>query len=132
MAVLAMLPIVGTSIVWGPAAVILLMQGSWIKGLILLVWGALVVSLVDNVLYPVLIAGDLRLHTLAVFVSVFGGLIAFGVAGVVLGPVILATTVALLDFWQIRTNIERLSDQPVKADQQTGSQDAIDKDLVSS
>jgi predicted PurR-regulated permease PerM len=109
MAVLAMIPIAGTSIVWGPAAIVLLVHGSWIKALILLAWGALVVSLVDNLLYPVLIASDLRLHTLAVFVSIFGGLIAFGVAGVVLGPVILATTVSLLDVWRMRTSSDRLT-----------------------
>jgi predicted PurR-regulated permease PerM len=132
MAVLAMLPIVGTSIVWGPAVIVLLIHGSWIKALILLVWGALVVSLVDNLLYPILIASDLRLHTLAVFVSVFGGLIAFGVAGVVLGPVILATTVALLGVWRIRTNTERPNADPINGDRLSGPQNAIDKDLVSS
>ncbi len=103
MALLAMLPIVGTSLVWGPAAIYLLLHGSWVKALVLVIWGALVVSLVDNLLYPILVASELRLHTLSILVSVFGGLIAFGIAGVVLGPVILASTVALLEVWRLRT-----------------------------
>lgn len=103
MALLAMLPIVGTSLIWGPAAIYLLVHGSWVKAIVLVAWGALVVSLVDNVLYPILVASELRLHTLAILVSVFGGLIAFGIAGVVLGPVILASTVALIEVWRVRT-----------------------------
>jgi predicted PurR-regulated permease PerM len=106
MALLAMLPIVGTSLVWGPAAIVLLYQGSWVKAIVLVVWGGLVVSLIDNLLYPMLVATELRLHTLGVLFSVFGGLIAFGPAGFVLGPVILASAVALLEVWQLRTKNE--------------------------
>jgi len=102
MALFATLPVVGASLVWGPAAIYLAMHGSWIKAIVLCGWGLLVVSLIDNVLYPVLVAGELRLHTLAVFFAVLGGLIAFGVSGVVLGPVILAVTFGLLELWRTR------------------------------
>lgn len=102
MALFAVLPIMGTAIVWVPAAIFLFVSGSWIKALVLAVWGGLVVGLIDNLLYPILVAGELRFHPLAVFFAVFGGLIAFGIAGVVLGPVILAITVALLEIWQAR------------------------------
>jgi predicted PurR-regulated permease PerM len=103
MALLAILPIMGTALVWAPAAIYLALTGSWIKALVLAVWGGLVVGLIDNFLYPILVASDLHLHPLAVFFAVFGGLLAFGIAGVVLGPVILAITVALLELWQLRT-----------------------------
>ncbi|HSU29713.1 MAG TPA: AI-2E family transporter [Bryobacteraceae bacterium] len=103
MTLLAMLPVVGTSLVWGPAAIILLYKGSWAKAVILALWGGLVVSLIDNFIYPLLVATGLRLHTLAVLFAVFGGLVAFGLAGVILGPVILASAVALLEIWQLRT-----------------------------
>ena len=106
MSVFAMVPVVGTAIVWGPAAIILLFQGSWVKAIILVVCGGLVVSLMDNLLYPMLVATELRFHTLGVFLSVFGGLISFGLAGVVLGPVILASTAALLEVWQLRAENE--------------------------
>lgn len=102
MSLLATLPMMGASLVWGPAAIYLAMNGSWIKAIVLCGWGVLVVSLIDNVLYPLLVAGELRLHTLAVFFAMLGGLIAFGVSGVVLGPVILAVTYGLLELWRIR------------------------------
>ncbi len=103
MALFAMIPVVGTSLVWGPAAIVLLIQGSWVKAIVLAAWGSLVVSLIDNFLYPILIASELRIHTLGVLLSILGGLIAFGLAGAVLGPVILASTSALLEVWRHRT-----------------------------
>lgn len=102
MALFGVLPVMGTAIIWAPAAIFLAVSGSWIKALILALWGGLVVGLIDNFLYPILVAGELRFHPLAVFFAVFGGLLAFGIAGVVLGPVILAITVALLEIWQAR------------------------------
>lgn len=102
MAMFAMLPIVGTSIIWGPAAVLLLIQGSWMKAIILALWGSLVVSMIDNFLFPILVASSLRLHTLAILFSVLGGLVAFGLAGIVLGPIVVASTVAFLEIWRHR------------------------------
>ena len=101
-ALFAVLPVMGTAIVWAPLAIFLALSGSWVKALVLAVWGSLVVGLIDNFLFPILIAGELRFHPLAVFFAIFGGLLAFGIAGVVLGPVVLAITVALLEFWQVR------------------------------
>lgn len=101
-ALCAVLPMIGSAIVWVPAAIFLAISGSWVKAVILAFWGGVVVGLIDNFVYPILIAGELRFHPLAVFFAVFGGLLAFGITGVVLGPVILAITVALLEFWQAR------------------------------
>ena len=112
MSLLAILPVMGTSLVWGPAAIYLAMNGSWIKAIVLCCWGLLVVSVIDNVLYPILVAGELRLHTLAVFFAVLGGLIAFGVCGVVLGPAILAVTFGLLELWKIRGGTGLETDEP--------------------
>lgn len=106
MSLCAILPLFGTALVWGPAAVWLALNGSWVKALVLAVWGTLVIGQIDNVLYPMLVAGELRLHPLSVFFSVLGGLMAFGASGVVLGPVILAVTFALLEIWRLRTSGE--------------------------
>jgi len=106
MALFAMLPIVGTSLIWGPAAIFLLVQGSWVKAMVLIAWGSLVISLIDNFLYPILIARGLRMHTLGILLSILGGLIAFGLAGVVIGPVIVASTTALLEIWRQRAEGE--------------------------
>lgn len=102
MGLMAMLPVFGTALVWVPAAGFLAINGEWDKALILIAFGTAVISVVDNLLYPVLVKGTLRLHTVPVFVSVLGGLFAFGATGIVLGPVILGVGLALLDIWQRR------------------------------
>lgn len=103
MALLAIVPVLGAFVVWIPAAVFLVLEGSWGKALILAAWGGVVISLVDNLLYPMLVGKRLRLHTLPVFIAVVGGLVLFGASGVILGPVALAVTVALVDVWRRRT-----------------------------
>jgi predicted PurR-regulated permease PerM len=95
---LAVLPIVGTTLVWLPATCMLLLSGHWIKGVILLIWGIAVVHPVDNVLRPYLIGERVKLSTLYVFFALLGGLKTFGGLGVFVGPLILAVTVALFRF----------------------------------
>lgn len=73
----------------------------------------LAVGLVDNLLYPTLVGHRLRLHTLPVFFSIVGGLYVFGAAGLVLGPVTLAVTIALLDIWRRRTVHGRPAERPL-------------------
>jgi len=102
MAVMSIVPMVGTAIVWGPAAVYLLLQGSPDKALILVAWGFLVIGLVDNILKPSIVKGRLHAHIVPVFVSIVGGLAAFGAAGVIIGPVILSLALALIDIWHDR------------------------------
>lgn len=102
MAFLAILPLLGAAIVWIPAAITLAFDGEWDKALLLVAWGSIVVGLIDNLLYPILVKNRLRLHTVPVFISVIGGLVVFGTAGVVLGPVVLAVAMALLEVWRQR------------------------------
>ena len=103
MSVLALLPFLGTWLIWIPAAVYLALEGSWVKSFILLGWGLSAVALIDNFLYPIIVGNRLRLHTLIIFISLVGGVGLFGAAGIVLGPLTLALTVALLDIWRKRT-----------------------------
>jgi predicted PurR-regulated permease PerM len=65
-----------------------------------------VISLIDNFLYPILVASQLRIHTLGILLSILGGLVAFGLAGIVLGPMVLASTGALLEVWRHRAEDE--------------------------
>ncbi|MDQ3816141.1 MAG: AI-2E family transporter [Acidobacteriota bacterium] len=94
---LSMIPMLGAFIVWVPAAIYLALTGDWGRAAILTVWGALVIGSVDNFLRPKLVGERTRLHELLIFFSVLGGLQVFGVLGIVLGPVIVAITIALLD-----------------------------------
>lgn len=102
MALLAIIPILGAFLIWIPAALFLLLKGSWVKALILVIWGNFVVGLVDNLIYPMVVGKTVRLHTIPVFFSIMGGLVTFGVSGLVLGPIILAVTIALLKIWRFR------------------------------
>jgi predicted PurR-regulated permease PerM len=110
MAVLATIPVMGTFIVWAPAAVYLAATGSWGKAAVLVAWGALAIGLIDNVLYPLLVGQRLRFHPLPVFFSIVGGLSVFGAAGLVLGPLTLAVTAALLELLRRRTSGGRAAD----------------------
>ena len=106
MSFLAIVPMLGASIVWAPAALFLALEGNWNSALILTIWGMLIVGTIDNLLRPVFVGNRLKLHTILVFISVIGGLIHFGPAGIILGPVTLAVTIALLEIWFKRNSVE--------------------------
>ena len=102
MGVLSIVPLVGAPLVWIPAAALLLLEGQWQQAGVLVVWGALVVGLADNLLYPIVVAKYLRLHTVLLVVSMVGGLIVFGASGFFTGPVLLAVTMTMLEIWRDR------------------------------
>ena len=97
MFLMSMIPMAGAFIVWVPASLYLLLTGSYIKALVLVVWGVLVIGSIDNFLSPRLVGRRARLHELLIFFSVLGGLQVFGVLGLVLGPVLAAITLALIE-----------------------------------
>jgi predicted PurR-regulated permease PerM len=113
MAVLSFVPVLGPFLVWLPAALFLALDGSWIKAITLAVWGVLVVGAVDNLLYPILVRDRLRLHTVPVFITMFGGLLLFGPAGFFLGPVSLTVTMAMLEIWKSREVVRSHKQLPV-------------------
>jgi len=102
MALLAVVPMVGSLFVWLPAAIFLATEGSWGKALILVLWGMMVVGTIDNLIRPILVGNRLKLHTALAFISVVGGLLFFGPAGLILGPVTLTVTQSLLNVWPKR------------------------------
>jgi predicted PurR-regulated permease PerM len=97
MTFLSLIPMAGAFVVWIPAAIFLALTGHYVKAALLVAWGALVIGTVDNFLRPKLVGERTKLHELFIFFSVLGGLHVFGVLGLVLGPVVLAVTLALLD-----------------------------------
>jgi predicted PurR-regulated permease PerM len=103
MALLAVVPMLGAFVVWAPAAVFLAFEGNLGRALILTLWGALVVGMIDNLLRPILVGNRLKLHTVLAFIAVVGGIILFGAAGLILGPVVLTVTIVLLDTWSARS-----------------------------
>lgn len=100
MALLAVIPVLGAFIIWIPAALFLLLTGKEGQALILILWGAIVVGGIDNLLYPILVGRRLKMHTVLAFISLVGGVMVFGPSGLVLGPVIFAVTRQLLQVWR--------------------------------
>ena len=99
MGLLAIIPILGAFIVWIPAALFLAIDGHWGQAIVLSLWGLIVVGTIDNLLRPILVGKRLKQHTVLAFISIVGGILVFGPAGLVLGPVALTTTAVLLEIW---------------------------------
>lgn len=85
-----LIPVVGTAIIWLPAAIYLYLQGAVIKALILVVWGFFVVGMSDNLVKPLFMSSRVTLPLLPIMIGAFGGLAAFGVLGAIFGPLLLA------------------------------------------
>jgi predicted PurR-regulated permease PerM len=106
MALLAVVPVLGAFVVWIPAVLFLILEGSYGNALILTLWGLIVVGTIDNLLHPMLVGKRLKVHTLIAFMSMVGGLIQFGPSGLILGPAVLAVTTVLLEIWSGRNSAE--------------------------
>ncbi|MGA2484101.1 MAG: AI-2E family transporter [Candidatus Acidiferrales bacterium] len=104
MAFFSLVPVVGTALVWVPAALWLGWTGHWGKALILAMICVAVVGAADNILRPILLRGRTQLSGLLVFISVFGGVRVFGLLGIVLGPIVVATVAGILDVYAHSAN----------------------------
>lgn len=107
MATLSLVPAVGSGLVWAPVALYLLLSGSVGKGIILLIVGFGVISMVDNLLRPILVGKQTNLPDYLVLLSTLGGLVTFGINGFVLGPLI---TALFLTTWQLYSEYRGASD----------------------
>jgi len=92
-------PILGTFIIWGPGAAYLFFNGFILKGFILILIGIFIISMVDNILRPLIVKGKTRLPTILIFFSILGGIKLFGLIGFIMGPLILALFISLLEIF---------------------------------
>jgi predicted PurR-regulated permease PerM len=99
MAFFSLVPVVGSGLIFVPAAIWLVVMGHWGKALVLLAICAGVSTIVDSLLRPLLLSGRAQLSGLTVFISVVGGVEVFGMLGLVLGPIVVATAAGLLDVY---------------------------------
>mgnify|MGYP002813365126 CR=1 FL=1 len=97
---LSLIPFVGAAGVWIPCTIYLAATGDLVRAVILLVYGSTIISMVDNVLRPLLIGGQTRLPTLFLFFGILGGVQTYGVLGIFLGPVLLAIVIAFVRIYQ--------------------------------
>jgi len=93
----SLIPIVGSAAVWGPAVIVLFISGHTWKALILLGWSAALVAHIDNVVRPYVISERAKMHPLLVFFALLGGVSAFGVMGLFMGPLVLSATLVVLE-----------------------------------
>jgi len=98
MTVMAILPLIGSALIWVPACIILFTTGAMGEALGLFLFCALVVSSVDNVLRPWLVGRDTKMHDLVILFSTLGGIMVFGATGFIIGPVLAGIFVTS---WQI-------------------------------
>ncbi|HEY7474806.1 MAG TPA: AI-2E family transporter [Vicinamibacterales bacterium] len=96
MAICALIPLVGTALVWAPTALWLFFSGQVGRAVVLIVIGVLVIGLVDNIVRPLLLSGRTSASGLVIFLGLLGGVAAFGFIGLVLGPIILVTASSLV------------------------------------
>jgi predicted PurR-regulated permease PerM len=101
MAVLSVIPGVGTAFVWVPAVIYLLIKGQIVAGVGLLIWSVAVVGSVDNVLRPRLVGGDTQMPDLLILLSTLGGLSLFGAIGLIVGPLIAALFLTVWDIYRV-------------------------------
>lgn len=113
MTFLSMIPMLGSFVVWVPAAIYLALTGHYAKAIALALWGTLVIGMIDNFLRPKLVGSRTKLHELLIFFAVLGGLQVFGVLGIVLGPVVLVLALALIDVFNAAAD-----DRPVGSRQE--------------
>lgn len=106
MAFLSFIPLVGAFLVYVPAGVILILGGSSVKGIVVILFGSLVISQIDNLLRPFFISGRTSLHPLLLFFTLLGGIALFGLLGIVMGPLIAAAFVILLNVFEMRLHPE--------------------------
>ncbi|HXW05246.1 MAG TPA: AI-2E family transporter [Vicinamibacterales bacterium] len=112
MALFCLLPL-GAWVVWLPAAIWLIATGHPGRGILLIALGAGVVSAVDNFLRPMLLSGRTRLNGLLMFISLLGGVAAFGLLGLMLGPVVMATGLGLFEAYATEVERARARDEVV-------------------
>jgi predicted PurR-regulated permease PerM len=95
--IFAFVPVIDTILLWLPAGVYLGLEGRWGEALVVAGLCTLVVRAIENLLYPILVKERLKVPSVSIFVALVGGLLFFGWSGLVLGPVVLTITSALLE-----------------------------------
>lgn len=126
MFITAMIPAGGTFIVTVPAILYLLATHDWLRAIILTVWAVAVIAMSDNILRPRMVGGRTQLHELIIFFSVLGGLAIFGPLGLVVGPVVVAITLALLDIFHKADKPPGSPPEPTLIEQQAALRETPD------
>jgi predicted PurR-regulated permease PerM len=104
-ALLSLIPMVGAAAVWVPASIYLVISASmggrpWWQAIFMIAWGAIPVSLVDNIVRPWAMKGKAQLPAIPLLFSVLGGMQAFGIVGLVIGPLVFSLLMSIIDIYK--------------------------------
>ena len=109
MAFLALIPALGTGLIWFPASLVLFLDGLFqgsnsliLRGILLFVYSLIIVSSVDNILKPKLVSSKAKIHPAIIMIGIFGGIILFGAVGIILGPLILSLTTVFIEVFIVQ------------------------------
>lgn len=100
-AIFSLVPVIGTALIWVPWAIYFVASGSPIRALLLVLAAILFVGMIDNILRPILIEGQAKMHTLLVFFAIMGGISYFGITGMIMGPIIVALGLTFLELYKV-------------------------------
>jgi predicted PurR-regulated permease PerM len=105
----SVVPSIGSGLVWLPIGLIMLFLGHTMKGVIIILIGALIISTVDNILRPKLVGRDTQMHPLLILFSTLGGIAFFGISGFIVGPIVISLFVALWNIYSLefKTQLEQ-------------------------
>lgn len=106
MTVLSVIPMIGAGVVWLPAGLVLLLMGHAWQGVFIIMFGFAVISTIDNILRPKLVGRDTQMHPLLIFFATLGGISFFGFPGFIIGPIVAALALALLDIYALEFNAQ--------------------------
>lgn len=101
MIISSVIPSIGSGLVWFPVAIVMIILGYPVKGLIILLVGGLFISMIDNFIRPKLVGRDTQMHPLMILFSTLGGIALFGISGFIVGPIVMSLFVALWDIYSL-------------------------------
>ena len=107
MGVSSLIPAIGTGFIWVPVALYLLVTGDVTQGVILILCGVFVISMVDNVVRPILVGRDTRMPDYVVLITTLGGLQLFGINGIIIGPLVAALFIAIWSIFSDMHDVHR-------------------------
>jgi predicted PurR-regulated permease PerM len=100
-AIASVIPFVGTLLVWAPLVLYYIIIGVWWKAIFMLLWGMIVIGLVDNVMRPWLMKGRTNIHPMILFFGILGGIMTFNFWGIIYGPLIISIGLTLLHIYSL-------------------------------
>lgn len=101
MAFFAIVPYIGSTIIWIPAVIILLVTGHWVAAIFLALWGTFIVGTVDNLIKPIVIGEKARIHPLLSFITILGGIFTMGLPGLIIAPYLLSLCLTFLHIYKL-------------------------------